>query len=128
MVWRLWLQADLEVVGVVGRGHLDAAGAEVHLARTRRPTMGISRSISGRMQVLPTRCLVALVVGVDGHAGIAHHGLGPGGGDHQIPAGAVGRADSAACHRWPGLSEYSTSASERAVRQWGHQLMMRLPL
>ena len=32
------------------------------------------------------------------------------------------------CHSLPGLSTYSTSASESAVTQWGHQLTMRLPL
>ena len=32
------------------------------------------------------------------------------------------------CQKEPGISLYSTSASESAVRHLGHQLMMRLPL
>ena len=43
---------------------------------------------------LADQMLIALVVGVDGHAGVAQHGLGTGGGDHQIAAAvAQGIAD-----------------------------------
>ena len=83
-------ETHLEVVGVVGRGHLDAAGAEVHL----HVLVGHNGDLPVHQRQdagLPHQVLVALVGGVHGHAGIAHHGLGPGGGHHQIPAGAVGQ-------------------------------------
>ena len=31
-------------------------------------------------------------------------------------------------HKGQGGSTYTTTASDRAVTQWGHQLMIRLPL
>ena len=45
--------------------------------------IGISRSTSGSITVLPIRSRVALVLGVDGHRGVAEHGFGAGGGDDQ---------------------------------------------
>jgi hypothetical protein len=49
-------QSDLKVVGVVAGGDLHGAGAEAHVG-VLVATMGISRPTSGRMQVLPMRCL-----------------------------------------------------------------------
>ena len=80
-------QAHLEVVGVVGGGHLHAAGAEVHL----HVLIGHDGDLpvhQGQDAGLAHQVLVPLVVGVDRHAGVAHHGLRPGGGHHQI-AGTV---------------------------------------
>ena len=82
-------QADLKVVGVVGGGHLHAAGAEVHL----HIIVGHDGNFpvhDGQDAGLAHQVLVALVVGVHGHAGVAHHGLRAGGGNDQI-AGAVGQ-------------------------------------
>ena len=80
-------QTHLKVVGVVGGGHLDAAGAEVHL--------GVIVSDNGNFLIhqgqndhLAHDVLVALVVGVDAHAGVAQHGLGTG-GCHDHLTGAV---------------------------------------
>ena len=73
--------ADLEVVGVVGRGDLDRAGAEGRvdvLVGDDRDAAAGERQLHG----LADQVLVALVVGVHGHRGVAEHGLGPGGGDH----------------------------------------------
>ena len=82
-------QAHLKVVGVVGGGHLHAAGAEVHL----HILVGHDGDLpvhQGQDAGLAHQVLVALVVGVHGHAGVAQHGLRAGGGHDQI-AGAVGQ-------------------------------------
>ena len=42
--------------------------------------MGMTRFTAGRMTFLPTIALKALIIGIDGHGGIAEHGLGAGGG------------------------------------------------
>ena len=74
---------DLEVVGVVRRGHLHRAGAELQI--------GIVVGDDGNFAVhdrqgdgLAYHVLVALVGGVDAHAGIAQHGFRAGGGDDDI--------------------------------------------
>ena len=82
-------QAHLEVVGVVGGGHLHRAGAEAQLY----VIIGHDGDLpvhDGQDAGLAHQMLEPLILGVDGHAGIAHHGLGTGGGHHQI-AGAVGQ-------------------------------------
>ena len=82
-------QAHLEVVGVMGGGHLDAAGAEFHL----RVVVGHHGNLfvhQGQNDLLTHDFLVALVVGVDADAGIAQHGFRTGGGHHHFPA-AVGQ-------------------------------------
>ncbi len=72
--------ADLEVVRVVGRGHLDGAGAELRVdvlvGDDRDPAAGERQLDLGADQVP-----VALVVRVDGDRGVTEHRLGPGGGD-----------------------------------------------
>ena len=47
----------------------------------RRPT---SKSLGSWEALFAHQVLIALVGGVDGHAGVAQHGLGPGRGHHQI--------------------------------------------
>jgi hypothetical protein len=73
--------ADLEVVRVVRRSHLDRAGAErgVHVL------VGHDRDApAGQRQLhrLADQAGVACVVRVHRDGGVAEHGLGPGGGDH----------------------------------------------
>ena len=79
---------DLEVVRVVAGRHLDAAGAEVHLDVVVRDD-GYLAAHEGQDAGLADDVLIALVVRVDGHAGVAEHGLGTGRGDDEV-AGAVG--------------------------------------
>ena len=81
-------QADLEVVRVVGGGHLDRARAEADLA--------VFVAHDGNFAVhdrqdalLADEVLELFVLGVDRDAGIAHHRLGTGGGDDDVAA-AVG--------------------------------------
>ena len=85
--------------------------------RTASAMTGISRSISGSTTVLPIRSLVARVVGVHRHRGVAEHRLRPGGGDHQDrgPAAFDRVADVPELDPW--RSSCSTSRSESAVRQ-----------
>ena len=72
--------ADLVVVGVVPRGHLDHPGAElpVHVGVLNhgQPAVG-----QGQEHLPPGQPTVALVLGVHRHRRVAEHGLGPGGGD-----------------------------------------------
>ena len=79
---------DLVVVAIVGRGDLEGAGAEIHLhvvvVDHRDGAAGERQTDADSGQVA-----VALVVGMDRDAGIAEHGLGPGGGHHDV-TGAVG--------------------------------------
>ena len=82
-------QAHLEVVGVVGGGHLHRAGAEAQL----HVFVGHDGDLpvhDGQDACLAHQVLEPLVLRVHRHAGVAHHGLRPGGGHHQIPA-AVGQ-------------------------------------
>ncbi len=73
---------DGEVVRVVRRGHLDAAGAEL------RVDVGVrddgDRAVGQReLDELADQVLVALVVGVDGDGRVTEHRLGAGGGDDE---------------------------------------------
>ena len=43
--------------------------------------MGISRPVSGSTAMLADQRLVARVIGMHRHRGVAQHGFGPGGGD-----------------------------------------------
>jgi hypothetical protein len=73
--------ADLEVVRVVGRGHLDRTRAE----RGIYVLVGHDRDApAGQWQLdrLADQVRVARVVGVHRDRGVAQHGLGPGRGDH----------------------------------------------
>ena len=82
-------QAHLEVVGVVGGGHLHGAGAEAQLHVVVRHD-GDLPVHDGQDAGLAHQVLEPLVLRVHGHAGVAHHGLGAGGGHHQV-SGAVGQ-------------------------------------
>ena len=81
--------AHLEVVGVVGGGDFHHTGAEVHL----HVLIGHNGDFlvhQGQDDVLAHQVLVALVLGVDRHGGIAQHGLRAGGGQLDVAA-AVGQ-------------------------------------
>ncbi len=73
--------ADLEVVGVVRRGDLDRASAELGVD----VIVGDDRDMAAGQRQLHSAAEemgVARVVGVHGHRGVAQHGLGAGGRDH----------------------------------------------
>ena len=81
-------QAHLEVVGVVGGGHLYRAGAEADLAILVAHNGDLTphqRQDAG----LADEVLELLVLRVHRHAGVAEHGFGAGGGDDDVAA-AVG--------------------------------------
>ena len=80
-------QAHLKVIGVVGGGHLHGAGAEADLA-VFVAYDGDLTIHDGQDALLADEVLELLIVGVHGHAGVAHHGLGTGGGHHDV-AGTV---------------------------------------
>ena len=72
--------ADLEVVEVVRRRDLHRAGALLRIG----VVVGDDRDAAADERQdgeLADQMLVALVVGMHGHGGVAQHGLGPGGGD-----------------------------------------------
>ena len=80
---------DLEVVRVVGRGHLQGAGAE----RRVHVLVADDGDLAPRQRQrdhLPHQVAVALVVGVHRHCGVAQHGLGAHRGHHHL-ARAVGQ-------------------------------------
>ena len=79
---------DLEIVEVMRRGDLDRAG----------PLLGIGIGVGDdgdaaadqrQNRVLPDQIAIALVVGMDGDAGVAEHRLGPGGGDRDERVGTL---------------------------------------
>ena len=75
--------ADLEVVEVVGRRHLDRARALLRVGIV----VGNDRQLAADQRQdrhLADQVLVALVVRVDGHAGVAQHGLRAGRGDDNV--------------------------------------------
>ena len=83
-------QADLKVVRVVRRGHLDRAGAEADLAvliAHDRDLAVHDRQDAG----LADEVLEFLVLGVDGDAGVAHHGLGARRRDNDVAAAIAER-------------------------------------
>ena len=78
-------EAHLEVVGVVGGGHFDAAGTElqIHVLVGHDGDLTVhQRQNAG----LANQVLIPLVIGVNGHAGVAQHGLGTGCGHDNIAA------------------------------------------
>ena len=84
--WRLPTSKSLKsCAGVIFTAPEPFSGSEYSSA-----TMGMRRPTSGRITCLPTRCLVALVVGMHGDGGVAEHGLGPRGGDDDVGRCIVG--------------------------------------
>ena len=81
---------ELEVVHVVGRGHLEAARAEFALD-VGVGDDGNAPADQGQDDVLADEFLVALVLGMHGHGRVAEHGLGPGGGHGHEGVGALHR-------------------------------------
>ena len=76
---------DLEVVGVVGGRDLDHSRAELG-AHVPVGDDGDRAAREGKLRRGADEGAVAGVAGVHGHAGVAQHGLGPGGGHGQVPA------------------------------------------
>ena len=76
-------QADFIVVRIVAGGHLDRAGAEAQLDVLVRND-GQFPSHQRENGVLAHQVLVALVIRMDGDAGVAQHRLGTGGGDDEL--------------------------------------------
>ena len=79
--------AHLEVVGVMGRGDLYNAGTELHVH------IGVGDDgdflvQQGQQHLLTVQVLVTLVIWMDGHGGIAQHGLRAGGSQNQEFVGA----------------------------------------
>ena len=79
--------SDLEVHRVVARSHLQRAGAELHVDGVV-PHHRYLPVHDGQDGLPAPYAVVARVVGVDGHCGVAQHGLRPGGG-HGHPGGRV---------------------------------------
>ena len=77
------LLADHEVVGIVGRGYLERPGAEVG-GHVRVADDGQFPADQRQEYRVVGQILIAGVVGVHRHRGIAQESLGPGGGHHQI--------------------------------------------
>src|SRR5690606_10566523 len=69
--------ADLVVVEVVRGGNLHAAGAELAVNVVIRDD-GDAAVAQGQVDELADQCLITLVIGIDGHGGVAQQRLGPG--------------------------------------------------
>ncbi len=84
-------QADFKVVRVVRRGHLDRAGAEADLAvliaHDRNFAIHNRQDAGLADQVLE----LFIVLGVDGNAGVAQHGLGTRRRDNDVAAAIAQR-------------------------------------
>ena len=108
--------AHLEVVRVVARRNLNTAGAELHidvLVTENRNLAVHDREDAG----LADEVLVALVVRVDGNAGIAHKGLRTGGRNHQLARAVRQRiADVPQLARLGFVLNLSVGQRSRAVR------------
>ena len=69
-------EADLKVVGIVGRRHLNGARAEAYLA-VIIANDGYLAAYEREDAGLADQMLMLLVLGVDGNAGVAQHRFGP---------------------------------------------------
>ena len=78
--------ADLEVVEVVGRGDLHRARALGRVGVLIGDD-GDRAADDGQFHRLADQALVARVVGMNGHGGVAQHRFRPGGGDDDVVAG-----------------------------------------
>ena len=108
IIGRPWRWPDLVVVEVVRRRDLDAAGAE----RRIDVVVGDDRDLAlGERQAHPPadQVAVALVVGVHRDGGVAEHGLGPRGRDHE-------RGRSPSLERIAQMPEAALSPPRRSLR------------
>ena len=83
-------QTHLKVVGVVGGGHLDTAGAKFHLG----VVIGNNGNLlvhQGQNDLFAHNILVALIVGIDADTGVAQHGFRTGGGHNHLAAAVCQR-------------------------------------
>ena len=88
--WQVVLQAQVVVVDVVRRGHLQATRAEVHL-HVLVLDDGHLAAHQRHDHFLAAQPVVALVVGVDAHGRVAQDGFGARGGNHDVALiGVVG--------------------------------------
>ncbi len=81
--------SHLKVVGVVGRGDLNDTGTEFHI----NILVGHDGDLSvheGQEDLFAHQILIAVILGIHGHGGIAQHGLGTGGGKLQETGGGDG--------------------------------------
>ena len=85
-------QADLKVVGVVGRGDLHDTGALGHIGVLVADD-GDFLVQQGQHHMAAVQMGVAGILAVDSHGGIAQHGLGAGGGQLQHLAGLLDRVE-----------------------------------
>ncbi len=69
----------LEVIGVMGRSNLYAAGSKPPYLRIHLQITGISRSVKGSFNILPTISLYRSSSGIDSHSRIAKERLRTGG-------------------------------------------------
>ena len=84
---------DFKIVDIVGRGHLEGAGAKLplHMGIKNNGDLPVGQ---GQAHRLFRQGVVAFVRGMHRHRGIAEHGLGPGSGHHQITVtNGIGIAD-----------------------------------
>ena len=87
-------------------------------------TTGMLRSAMGRRTCLPTRCAVALVLGMHRHGGVAEHGFRARGGDGQAAGAVLQRV--ADVPQMPSSSVLTTSRSDTAVCE--HRVPVHQPL
>ena len=94
--FQIMTQTDFKVIGIMGRSHLDAAGAEFHFGiviRNHRDFLVHQRQNNH----FANNILVAIVIGVNAHAGVAKHSLRAGGSNDHFPA--------AICQRIPDMPQ-----------------------
>ena len=87
---QIMAQADLKVVGVVGRGDLHDAGTLGHVGVLVADD-GDLLVQQGQDDMAAVQMSIAGVIAVDGNSGIAQHGLGTGGSQFQHLAGLLDR-------------------------------------
>ncbi len=85
-------QADLKVVGVVGRGDLHDTGTLGHVGVLVADD-GDLLVQQGQDDMAAVQMSIAGVIAVDGNGGIAQHGLGTGGSQFQHLAGLLDRVE-----------------------------------
>ena len=113
------------IIEVMGRSDLDRAGAEFPIDQDGIADHGIVRVVNGNAHVCRSGdCTV--VFRMHGDRRIPEQGLWPrrGYGRRRAASSSSGYSIE---YSFPFVSSCSTSISDRAVRQRGHQLMSRSP-